>query len=259
MRLWAAASAAALGFVTVSAIAEPDTWSKPLAWGVLAALVALSAVVPRVGALVSAEAFGVALCVCGAPVPGAVMIMAAGGWWFVSGRASAASSNAALVPSLAGMVGLGPLAPLVAGWTLSVRDACMTSAFSAVLAMLLAGFGSLTLTSWDVVAYAKGGLSPALVDSLLVVAQSPSTWIVAAGWVAAAAALSALVSLGRRAWAVVGMVVAAVLLIGTIVLGSWVDTVGATFVERPFDLVSVVVVSIAGIAFATNADLPRRP
>lgn len=259
MRLWAAASAAALGFVTVSAIAEPDTWSKPLAWGVLAALVALSAVVPRVGALVSAEAFGVALCVCGAPVPGAVMIMAAGGWWFVSGRASAASSNAALVPSLAGMVGLGPLAPLVAGWTLSVRDACVTSAFSAVLAMLLAGFGSLTLTSWDVVAYAKGGLSPALVDSLLVVAQSPSTWIVAAGWVAAAAALSALVSLGRRAWAVVGMVVAAVLLIGTIVLGSWVDTVGATFVERPFDLVSVVVVSIAGIAFATNADLPRRP
>ncbi len=69
-RIWAAASSAVLGFLTLNSVVAPDAWSNPISWGVLAAFALLSALLPSVGALFACEALGVSLCVFGSPVLG---------------------------------------------------------------------------------------------------------------------------------------------------------------------------------------------
>ena len=76
-RIWAAASAAVLGFLTLNSVVAPDAWGNPISWGVLAAFALLSALLPSVGALFACEALGVSLCVFGSPVLG-VAFMAGG-------------------------------------------------------------------------------------------------------------------------------------------------------------------------------------
>ena len=86
-RIWAAASSAVLGFLTLNSVVAPDAWSNPISWGVLAAFALLSALLPSVGALFACEALGVSLCVFGSPVLGVAFMAAAACWWYFAARA----------------------------------------------------------------------------------------------------------------------------------------------------------------------------
>lgn len=98
-RIWAAASSAVLGFLTLNSVVAPDAWSNPISWGVLAAFALLSALLPSVGALFACEALGVSLCVFGSPVLGVAFMAAAACWWYFTARHSREAANAGLLPA----------------------------------------------------------------------------------------------------------------------------------------------------------------
>lgn len=257
MRVWAAASAAALALVSVGTVAAPDAWDKPLAWGVLAALVAVSALVPRVGALVSCEALGVALCVGGMPVPGVLVMVAAVVWWQGAGRASAEASSVGLGSALFGVAGIAPLAPLVAGYLLPVREALASTLFAALIAVVFASFGSLDLAGWKASLFITGGVTPAMNDALVTVAAQPGTWIVVLGWVLAAVVSSALCGTGRRFLGVLGMVAASLILVAALVVASLIESAGEVFLTDPLALLPVILAAIVGITAASVASPAR--
>lgn len=103
-RVWAAASAAVLGFLTLNSVAAPDAWSNPISWGALAAFALLSALLPSVGALFACEALGVSLCVFGSPVLGVAFMAAAACWWYFAARHSREAANVGLLPALIGSI-----------------------------------------------------------------------------------------------------------------------------------------------------------
>ena len=125
MRIWAALSTGLLAFLGIHSVLGPESWgTQPVAWGILAACIGLTAALPSWGVLVVGEAFGVALCACGAPLPGIVFMAATGAWWFYSARFSIEASNA-------GVAG-GYLVLL--GWRLLFR---LWQGFSCLCAMRL--------------------------------------------------------------------------------------------------------------------------
>lgn len=257
MRVWAAASAAALALVSVGTVAAPDAWGKPLAWGVLAALVAVSALVPRVGALVSCEALGVALCAGGMPVPGVLIMAAAVVWWHQAGRASAEASSAGLGSTLFGVAGIAPLAPLVAGYLLPVREALVSTLFAALLAVVFASFGSLDLVGWKVSLFFAGGVTPAMNDALVGVVARPGTWIVVLGWVLAAVTSSALCGTSRRFLGVLGMVAASLILVAALVVASLVESAGEALLADPLAILPIIIAAVIGITAASVASPAR--
>ncbi len=108
MRIWAALSTGLLAFLGIHSVLGPESWgTQPVAWGILAACIGLTAALPSWGVLVVGEAFGVALCACGAPLPGIVFMVATGAWWFYSARFSVEVSNAGMAGVIFGAIGTG--------------------------------------------------------------------------------------------------------------------------------------------------------
>ena len=257
MRVWAAIGSAVLGFLVVNSVAAPDAWGKPVSWGVLAGFAALSALLPSVGTLVACEAFGVTLCVFGSPVLGVAFMAAAGVWWYFSGRCSHEASNVGLLPAVLGSFGFAPFTPFAAGYLLRPRDAAATSLFAAVLSLVLAGLGTGSLAGWDAFTFGGAALGDAVQSHVATMLITPSTWIVAASWVGAAAASSALCGTGNRILCVLGMVLAGTLEIASLVLGSLADSAGATALANPLALVPIIAALVLSVTLACAA-VPQR-
>ena len=238
-RIWAAASSAVLGFLTLNSVVAPDAWSNPISWGVLAAFALLSALLPSVGALFACEALGVSLCVFGSPVLGVAFMVAAACWWYFAARHSREAANVGLLPALIGSFGFAPLAPFAAGYLLRPRDAAATTLFAGALALTLSGLGSHVLSGWDAFSYALAPLAGSVQDSVAALLVLPSTWITLVAWVAAAAVSSALCGTGNRAFCTLGMILAGVLEVGAIVAGSLADSAGTTLLANPLALVQI--------------------
>ncbi len=255
MRVWAAAGAAVLGFLSVGSIGAPDAWGSPISWGVLAAIVALAAIIPWVGAPVACVAVGVSLCVLGSPVLGLVLIAATGAWWYfiVFPHRSTASSDVGVLPALLGSFGFTPFMPFAAGYLLRPLEAAATSLFAAVLALCLAGLGSAQLAGWDAITYASVEFGPnaqAIVSAMLSV---PSTWATVVAWVLAAVVSSLLCGTGKRVWCVVGMVLAGLLLIAAVAAGSLLDSNGHSLLANPLALLPVICAIVVGVSLACIA------
>lgn len=257
MRGWAALGSGVLGFLVVNSVAAPDAWSKPVSWGVLVGFAVLSALLPSVGALVACEALGVTLCVFGSPVLGIAFMAAAGAWWYFSGRNSRETSNVGLLPAVIGSFGFAPFAPFAAGYVLRPRDAAITALFACALSLVLAGLGTGSLAGWDALTFGAAGLSGSVQSHVAAMLVTPSTWIVAVAWVAAAAVSSALCGTGNRVFCVLGMVLAGVLEVAGLVLGSLADSAGATALANPASLVPVIAALILSVAL-TCAAVPQR-
>ena len=252
-RVWAAASSAVLGFLTLNSVVAPDAWSNPISWGVLAAFALLSALLPSVGALFACEALGVSLCVFGSPVLGVAFMAAAACWWYFAARHSREAANVGLLPALIGSFGFAPLAPFAAGYLLRPRDAAATALFAGILALTLSGLGSHTLSGWDAVSYALVPLAGSVQDLVAALLVLPSTWITLVAWVAAAAVSSALCGTGNRLLCALGMMLAGALEIGAIVAGSLADSAGNTLLANPLALVPVIAALVVAIALACPA------
>ncbi len=255
MRVWAAVGAAILGFLSVGSIAVPDAWGNPVSWGVLAAIVALAAIVPWLGAPVACVAVGVSLCVLGSPILGLALIAATGAWWYLAvlpGR-STACSDVALLPAILGSFGFSAFIPFAAGYLLRPIQAAATSLFAAVLALSLAGLGSAQLAGWDAITYASVAFGPNAQAIVAAMLAMPSTWVMMVGWVLASAASSLLCGTGKRVWCAVGMAVAGLLLIAALVAGSLLDSDGHLLLANPLALLSIICAIVVGVSLACIA------
>lgn len=257
LRVWSAAGAAALAALALNSIAAPDAWGKPLSWGVLAAIAALAALLPSVGALVACEAVGLVLCLFGSPILGVAVMAAAAGWWYGSARLSKEAANVGVLSVLLGSFGFAPAVPFVAGYLLRPREAALSSAFAALLALTLAGMGSGSLSGWDALTFAGVLFSENIQSHVVTLLLMPSTWIVMISWVGAAAVSSALCGTGNRAWCTVGMIAAGALEIAALVLGSLADSAGATLLANPFSLVAPIAALVVSVV-ATCTAAPSR-
>lgn len=258
MRIWAALSTGLLAFLGIHSVLGPKSWgTQPVAWGILAACIGLTAALPSWGVLVVGEAFGVALCACGAPLPGIVFMVATGAWWFYSARFSAEASNAGMAGVIFGAIGLAPLVPFVAGFLLSVRDALIATLYAACVAVILAGLGSGSLFGWDAITFAPMPIDSSYSDVVLGLIAKPSTWIMILAWVLASVVSSLLCSTGRRVWCIVGMILAGVLLVSGLLAGSLLDTLGREFLTDPSALGPLIGSCALGVLLASVA-LPER-
>ena len=208
--VFAIAASAALAFFAMSnmpflALIGPAQPIVVLA--VVAACAVVAIVRPSVAALVSFCLLGLSFAVCGHPIPAALLVIAAGVWWYAVGHEGMAAANVALLLPIASSIGAAPAVPIIAGAALKPPQALATTAFSALVALMLAALGSGSVAGWDAVAHwSFAGVN--LSENLLALIQQPGTWTALAGWMAASAVLSLLNARGGRAATVVGIVAA---------------------------------------------------
>lgn len=211
--------AAGSGFVSALALGNipPLTMllggQSPLAMAIGAAALAIASLLrPSLAALASFGLLALAILLCGHPVVAAVLAVAAGLWWYITGREGAADTNVALLEPLAGSVGLSPVVPLAAGMALRPIQAGVTVAFAAVVACVLGSLGSSSLLGWD--AFATWSFADAdITRTFARIITRPLTWTTLAGWLIAAVGLSLLSMSGRRWGLVAGLAVAAAALL----------------------------------------------
>lgn len=224
---------------------------NPLFWGLLALAAALGAALPHAGALASYAVLAAALIAQGAPAAGCLLIAAAGAWWWFVGREGTAQANAALAGPLAGAVGAAALAPLAAGASLRPLQALATEAFSAFTALILAALGSGNLFGWDAFgtwSFAGADIQGSLID----LAVDPATWVVVAGWLAAAVLLSALRSRRSCALLIVGIVLAAAVLVASACFAAGIAAHQAVAAPSPQAFASILISAVAVGAVATS-------
>ena len=210
----------ALGAWNIAGLSGVD---NPLFWAFVVACVALGAVIPSVGALVSFTLVSAALLASGAQACGILLLAATALWWWSVGRHARATVVGLLSFPLLSAVGLVPVSTLLTGYTTKVPQALATVALGGFVCLICASFGSLDLMNWNVAQYgsfadlsskvASLGSTSLAVDSLsavplnenmLALLTRASTWILLISWEIAALVTSLLVRLGRRVFAVVG-------------------------------------------------------
>ena len=257
-RVVSLAGAALVAGLGLSNLPGASGLDNPLFWGLLALVGVLGAVLPHVGALAAYAVLAAALIAQGAPAAGCLLVAAAGAWWWFVGREGAAQANSALAVLLAGGIGAAALAPLTAGAALRPVQALASGAFSVLVAFVLAALGSGDLFGWD----AFGVWSFAGVDiqgNLARLVIDPATWVVAAGWVAAAGLLSLLRLRRTRTFLVVGVVAGAAILIAAACVSAGISshqTMAAPSAEAFASiLLSAVAVALVASAFPEQEGL----
>lgn len=255
MRLWSVINVALIGYVAVGSFEPIPGWSSPIAWGVMASLCVLSAVIPSVGALIALEFLGVVLMSHDAWISGFVVMVASFAWWFFVGRKGMAQSDTALSGVLFGSFGLAPIAPLLCGYFLRLKDACINAAFVGLLAVVLGGLGSKSLVGWNVFQYGAIRMWSDINADTLVMLQDWGVVILLATWILAAL----IVSLGclrrNRLLACCGIVAATALMMGALFVGSSLQQVDfpGVFTVLPTVLAGIVMVVLAAFG------VPERP
>jgi hypothetical protein len=167
--------------------------------------------------------------------------LAGGAWWYFSARHNNTAATLACLQPLFGAVGAGAIVPAVAGAMLDVAEAAATAAAAVAWSFVLGMFGSAELFTWDATTHvilpanasiAADQLNATAINMLL----NPQTYIVAASWVAAAAAYALFCRKGTRAFDVLGACVAAALLLACAICApvifagaiNWPQTLMAT-------------------------------
>lgn len=235
----------AVAFVALANLPQTSGLANPLFWGLFALVTLAGALKPHLGALLAYFALSATLIAGNAPAAGVVLLATAAVWWYFAGRLSNADANATLVPPLAGAIGCNQLTPLVAGFCLPPARAFGALAFSLLVSVVLAALGSHSLLGWDALAnwqFSAGLDVQAGVGSLL---MQPALWCIVISWIAATGALSAFRLRPTRAFAVLGTLVASILLLAGIALAAWVASGQATWMPSLNNLVFTVVPIVA--------------
>lgn len=182
-----------------------------------AVFAAVGALLPFLGTVASFELLGLAITLAGHPLVGVFLMIAAGLWWYITGREGFAEGNVAFGEPVLGAIGLGPAVPLFAGVSLRPLPALVTALFAVVVAMVLGSFGSLSLIGWDAPAhwlFTDADITRNFGRML----ANPLNWAAAGGWILAAVGFSLLRMQGSRWSLVLGLAVGiAALIVGVAV------------------------------------------
>lgn len=272
-RVFAAAGTALVSVVAAANLPWVSSWDSPLLWGLVALCVAGAALKPHLGALMGFAFLGVSAALSGAPLVGVAVVATTAAWWWFAGRAGNRQACAALAQPLLGAVGLAPVAPVMAGCFLGVRDAAVTAAYSAVTAFAMSGYGTSAgfafwnnadaLSAWNV-----GGALPNKfwvsrfpgvdLSGFLAALADPAAWCTAASWIIAALVFSAFCLRGTKAFDIAGAVASCAVLVAGACAAAWLAArfgllaeAGLTFWSLlPSYLVAAVAAGMLGIAAA---------
>lgn len=227
---------ALLGCVLVSSVAFSNFsilpgWESPALWGALL-LVALAAfAVPHVGALLSFSLLGLALVNNNALIVGILVVAATFAWWFFIGRDGSRQANAALLSTAGSSIGLGSLTPLITAYFLHPRQAFLTTLYAAFLSVVLAGLGSVSITSWDIFQFWNIHMWTEVNANIITTLQNPMTWAIIVSWLISAPLASLLFDRGSTLASILGGVCAVVVtcvlpaLVSTFILGHDPDPI----------------------------------
>ena len=167
---------------------------------------------------------GIMLAFDGAWIPAIVLVFATGAWWWLFARQNDLMCTSVTLQPLLGAIGLAPAASAVAGALMDVKEAVCATAMMAMSAIVFASIGSGLVSAWGVgewgvsiVAFHTGrGI---IEDGFVSVIADVGNWSIMASWILGAAAFSALCSLGKRVYDVLGAVAfGAVLILGSIIV-----------------------------------------
>lgn len=227
---------ALLGCVLVSSVAFSNFsllpgWESPALWGALL-LVALAAfAVPHVGALLSFSLLGLALVNNNALIVGILVVAATFAWWFFIGRDGSRQANAALLATAGSSIGLGSLTPLITAYFLHPRQAFLTTLYAAFLSVVLAGLGSVSITSWDIFQFWNIHMWTEVNANIITTLQNPMTWAIIVSWLISAPLASLFFDRGSTLASIFGGVCAVVItcvlpaLVSTFILGHDPDPI----------------------------------
>lgn len=235
------------GFVTSVALANiPQTSgiTNPLFWGLLALLTLAGALRSHLGALLSYCALSAAVIAQGAPAVGSVLLAATIAWWYFVGREEDAAANASFAAPLAGALGGGQLAPLVAGFCVRPVRALGSAAFSLLVAAVFASFGTGLLVGWDAPAHLSFGGTDLQANFGTMLLQ-PAFWCMAVSWLAAAFVLAFLRLRPTRAFAVLGTLCAAAVLALGICAAAAVASNGLTWIPSLRNILGTAIPVVA--------------
>ncbi|TJW10342.1 serine/threonine-protein kinase [Parvibacter caecicola] len=180
-------------------------------WPLLVAAVALAAVRPTFGALAAPLFLAVSFFANGAFLLalgfGALTVL----WWVKFCSQDEAMALCALLGPATGAIGMGAVAPMMAGALMSVGRAAVCAAYNALFALVMACLGSCTLLGWNAAANAVFSIN--MQSVFLNVVQRPETWLMAVAWVGAAALFSLFCARGTRFFDVLGSAAGAAVLL----------------------------------------------
>ena len=259
MRVSSALFVALTAFLALSNIEALTEWSLPVTVGLGVLMVALGAVIPHLGALVSLEALGIMFFANEAPLPGVLMVVEAFVWWYGMARRDRLLSNAGMSIMVFGGLGLGFLAPLMAGFVLRVKDALITSAHTLFIALMMAGMGSGTILGWDIVRHLEVRMWTTLSDTIVETVTNPCTWCLALAWLISALVIALLCSRGNKVFGFIGVGCSLALMIcayvGGLVLQEHLAQVA--FAIDGFALLSLISSAVI-VAALIGAGIPER-
>ena len=261
MRVWSLVNCALLGFVGCAGISWFSLVPGYVLWLALGVVCLLALIVPSVAAAASMVALGAAFVSQGAYLCGAAMVIGALLWWVVVGRRGVGQACGMLSTSTFGAFGCGSAAPLLSGLYLKPVDATFNALFSGLLAAGLASLGTMHITGWQAQnvlsalwGYANGAsqavILPTCDDMLVTLVATPPFWITLACWVLAAITCSAISGDGGRVRRVLGVIVGAAFLAGSLVLQTYQSTSGAAYVPSQASILMTVGVAAIALSFA---------
>ncbi len=239
LRVWSVAVCAFVAVVAatnISALSATTENETPAFWAVLAVCIAAGVAAPVAGSITAILALSAALLAKGAYGLGLVFLIAGCLWWGLVGCRGEAQANAGVSGVALGAFGLGPLAPLVAGYVLRPSAAAATAGFQAIAAFTLATSGAMSLTGWNVLVY--GSLSNHMEANASILLGEAFVWVQAISWVVAAVVLAVLCGRASKPLALAGVLVAAVVLAlgieAGVFIASWLsETSGQMVLVQP--------------------------
>lgn len=224
--------------------------SSPLVFMLVMSLAfaVLGAVVPHAGALVGFCSVSLTFVMGASPLVGVILLVASIAWWFFVGRVGIAEPNVAMALPVVGAFGFNAFLPLAAGTCLRPRNAFITLAYAALWALVLGACGTGNMMGWEALLY----WNFAQVDvshRLLAMLAAPATWCTVVSWLVAVVAESACNSRGSKPLAVLGVVLAAALLVAGAFAAAWFETGMVGMVAPGPGLIVPIAVSAAIMLF----------
>lgn len=217
--------------------------SSPLVFMIVMSLAfaVLGAIIPHVGALVGFCAVSLTFVMGASPLIGVILLAASIAWWFFVGRVGIAEPNVAMALPVVGAFGFNAFLPLAAGTCLRPRNAFITLAFAALWALVLGACGTGNMMGWEALIYwnfAQVEVS----HRLLAMLAAPATWCTAVSWLVAVVAESACNSRGSKPLAVLGVILAAALLVAGAFAAAWFEAgMGGVVAPGPGLIVPIAV------------------
>lgn len=201
---------APLGCVLISSVAFSNFsllpgWESPALWGALLIVAVAAFAIPHLGALIAFALLGFALVNNNAILVGSLVVVATFIWWFFIGRNGSPQADAILLSTCASSISLGSLAPFICGYFLRPAQAFFSALFAAFLSLVLAGLGSVSITSWDIFQFGTIHMWTEVNNNILTTMQSPMTWAIIGSWLVSAPLVSLFFSRGTISSSLIGV------------------------------------------------------